>query len=206
VQLVSFPISDKSAPIELLVGEGQSIKVELPTTCLSPVYKVPTLSQWVLGKMTVGDDDEKTFKSYGKAPSTGSRKQLILVIRKGASYEDGLKMIPLKYDVTNFGGEQYFMMNATKVDLGIELGATRLGLKPNKYKLVKPKASKVVNGYKQLYTKVYFRNKDEMKPFYSSTMCPTTPPSPELLSTRAYRGNGHHVLLRCHGERGLDLG
>ncbi len=169
VQFVSFPISDKSAPIELLVGDEKSIIVELPTTCLSPVYKVPALSQWALGKMTVGDNDEKIFKSYGKAKSTGSLKQLILVIRNGASYEDGFKMIPLKYDVASFGGGQYFMMNATTVDIGIELGKTRVGLKPNKYKLVKPKASKVVNGHKQLFTKVYFRNKDKMKPFYSST-------------------------------------
>lgn len=169
MQFVSFPISNKSEPIELLVGDGKSIQVELPTTCLSPVYKVPALSQWALGKMTVGDEGEKIFMPYGKAKSTGSSKQLILVIRKGATYEDGFKLIPLKYDVANFGGGQYFMMNATKVDIGIELGASRVSLKPNKYKLVKPKASKVVNGHKQLFTKVYFRNKDKMEPFYSST-------------------------------------
>jgi hypothetical protein len=169
IQFVSFPVSNKSKPIELLVGEGKSINVELPTTCLSPVYKVPALTQWILGKMSVSDDGKKTFKSYGKAKSIGSSKQLILVIRKGASYEDGFKMIPLKYDAASFGGGQYFMMNATKVDIRVELGSTIVGLKPNKYKLVKPKASKVVNGHKQLYTKIYFQHKNKMKPFYSST-------------------------------------
>lgn len=61
------------------------------------------------------------------------------------------------------------MMNTTKVDIGIELGDTRVGLKPNTFKLIKPKASKEVNGNKQLFTKVYFRNKDKMTAFYSST-------------------------------------
>lgn len=169
VQFVSFPISDKSKPIELLLGEGKSIEVELPTTCLSPVYKLPALSHWSLGKMVVGADDEKVFKSYGKTKSTGTNKQLILVIRKGANYEDGFEMIPLKYDAENFGGGKYFMMNATTVDIGVELGSMSVGLKPYNYKIVKPKASKVVNGNKQLYTKIYFRHKRKMKAFYSST-------------------------------------
>jgi hypothetical protein len=170
VQFVSFPISNNAEPIELLVGEGKSIPIELPTTNLSPVYKVPAMSQWVLGKMeVVGEKEEKVFKEYGKVESTGTGKQLVLVIREGKGLEDGLKLIPIKYDPEDFDGGQFFMMNVTRVDIGIELGDTRVGLKPNTFKLLKPKASKVVNGNKQLYTKMYFRNKNEMTPFYSST-------------------------------------
>ncbi len=173
IRFVSFPVSSTSAPIELLVEDGKSIQVELPTTCLSPVYKVPALSQWNLGKMNIIIDDKgkekKTFKSYGKEKSTGSSQQLILVIRKGANYEDGFKLIPLKYNEVNFGGGEYFIMNTTKVDIGLELGTTKVGLKPKNYKLLKPKPSKIVNGRKHLYTKVYYRNKGKMKPFYSST-------------------------------------
>jgi hypothetical protein len=173
VRFVSFPVSSTSAPIELLVEEGKSIPVELPTTCLSTVYKVPALSQWNLGKMNIVIDDKgkekKTFKSYGKAKSTGSSQQLILVIRKGSSYEDGFKLIPLKYNKENFGGGEYFIMNTTKIDIGLELGTTKVALKPRGYKLVKPKASKVVNGRKHLYVKSYYRSGAKMKPFYSST-------------------------------------
>lgn len=169
VRFVSFPISNDSEPIELLVGEGKSIPVELPTTNLSPVYKVPAMNQWVLGKITIGEKEQRTFKTYGKAESAGSLIQLVLVIREGATFADGLKLIPMKYDPENFEGGQFFMMNTTKVDIGIELGSTRVGLKPNTFKLISPEVSKEVNGNKQLFIKVFFRNEEKMKPFYSST-------------------------------------
>jgi hypothetical protein len=169
IQFVSFPISEDSEPIELLVGEGKSIAVELPTTNLSPVYKVPSMSQWVLGKMEIGEKEQKTFKTYGKTESTGTEAQLVLVIRQGKTLADGLKLIPIKYDPVDFAGGDFFMMNTTKVDIGIELGSTKLGLKPNTFKLVKPEASAEVNGNKQLYIKVFFRNEEKMAAFYSST-------------------------------------
>jgi len=169
VQFVSFPISNDSEPIELLIGEEKSMAVGLPTTNLSPVYKVPAMSQWVLGKMEVGEKGQKNFKAYGKAASTGTGIQLILVIKKGKTFADGLELNPIKYDPSDFAGGDFFMMNTTKVDIGIEMGATKVGLKPDTFKLVKPEASKEVNGNKQLFIKVYFRNEDKMKPFYSST-------------------------------------
>jgi hypothetical protein len=169
LQFVSFPISENSEPIELLVGEGKSLAVELPTTNLSPVYKVPAMSQWVLGKMEVGEKEQKTFKVYGKAESSGTAIQLILVIKKGVTFADGLKLIPIKYDPADFAGGDFFMMNTTKVDIGIDLGATKVGLKPDTFKLVKPEASREVEGNKQLFIKVYFRNEEKMTAFYSST-------------------------------------
>jgi hypothetical protein len=169
VQFVSFPISEDSERIELLVGEGKSMAVELPTTCLSPVYKVPVMSQWALGVMEVGEQEQMSFKEYGKAPSAGTGTQLILVLKEGAAFADGLKLIPIKYDPREFAGGQFFMMNTTKVDIGIEMGSDRVGLKPNTSGLIKPEASREVNGNQQLFIKVYFRNEDKMKPFYSST-------------------------------------
>ena len=168
IQFVSFPMSEDLEPIELLIAQDKSIAVELPTTNLSPTYKVPTTSQWVLGKMEMVEESKK-FKEYGRAPSTGTAKQLILVIKKGATFADGLTLIPINYDPQHFAGGQFFMMNTTKVDIGVEMGDNRVGLKPNKSNLIKPEASREVNGNEQLYIKVYFRNEDKMKPFYSST-------------------------------------
>lgn len=169
VQFVSFPISENSEPIELLIGEGKSIAVELPTTNLSPVYTVPALGQWTLGKMELNEKEQKTFKTYGKAESTGTANQLILVIKEGEAFTDGLRLIPIKFNPEDFAGGDFFMMNTTKVDIGIELGTTNVGIKPNAFKLVKPEASKEADGNKQLFTKVYFRNEEKMTPFYSST-------------------------------------
>ncbi len=171
IQFVTFPIIDKAEAIELLIGEGKSIPIELPTTNLSPVYEVPVLSHWALGKMEVtGEKEEKVFKEYGKADSTGTGTQLVLVLREGQNLANGLKLIPLNFNPNDFEGGEYFLMNFTKVDIGIELGNTPVGLKPGSYKLAKPKPSKIVNGHKQLFTKIHYQNHltNKMTPFYSS--------------------------------------
>ncbi len=169
IQFISFPISNQSAPIDLLIGDGKSISVELPTSSLSPIYKVPAMSQWSLGKMNVTDDDKKVFKSLGTVKAIASSNQLIIVLRKGETYKDGLEMIPINYDLEKFGGGQYLMMNMTKVDIGVELGTTLAALKPNKPQLVKPKVNEAAKTKKQLATRIYFRKGDKVKPFYSSS-------------------------------------
>lgn len=168
IQFIAFPVSNNSESIELLITENKSIPIELPTTNLSPVYKVPPMNQCVLGKFE-GNEKEKKFSEYGRIQSTGTSNQLVLVIRLGKSIKEGLKLIPIKYDEEDFGGGQFFMMNTTMVDIGIEMGSSKVGLKPNTFKLIKPKESRRVNGNKQLFITVYFRNKDTITPFYSST-------------------------------------
>lgn len=169
VQFVSFPICEDAEPIELFIGEGESIPVELPTDVLSEVYKVPAMSQWALGKMETGEEGQKTFKLYGKCDAVASDHQLILVLREGKTIADGIRMIPMNYDPENFGGGKFYLMNLTKVDIGAEMGTTLVGLKPKASKLIAPEPSREVNGNKQLFVKVFFRNNEDMTPFYSST-------------------------------------
>ncbi len=169
LQFVSFPISASANPVELLIGKDKTIKVELPTNALSPVYKVNRLSEWMIGKSSVGAEGEFLFKTYGKAPSIDSGKQLVLAIRKGANDSDGFDLISMDNQRENFGGGMYFFMNASKVDIGIDIGDIKFALKPLTHKLVKPSPSKSEGDRKYLYTTLQFRKGEEAVPFYSST-------------------------------------
>jgi hypothetical protein len=72
LQFVSFPKAANSQPVELAVGEGETILVELSTNSLSPVYKVNRLSKWVLGKTVAGADGKASFEVYGEGAATAS--------------------------------------------------------------------------------------------------------------------------------------
>lgn len=169
VQFVAFPKIANAEPVELLIGSGETLSVELPTNSLSPIYKVDRLSQWALGKSTTGDEGEFVFKTYGNAPSLASNNQLILVIRKGPNDADGLELIPMDNQQSAFGGGKYFFMNAAKVDIAVEMGDQKFALKPLQRKLVEPKPSKVEGDRKYLYVYLHFRKGKEAVPFYSST-------------------------------------
>jgi|TARA_B110000908_G_scaffold83705_1_gene100150 hypothetical protein len=169
LQFVSFPKLSNSKPVELFIGEGKTIEVELPTNRLSPTYKVDRLAQWELGKSSIGADEKPVFETYGKATSIASNKQLILIIRKGANDSDGFKMIVMDKQQSKFGGGDYFFMNASTVSIGLKIGDKQLLLKPRSHELIKPAPSKVKGKRKYLYTYFYYRKKDKMVPFYNST-------------------------------------
>jgi len=169
LQFVSFPKLANAEPVELLIGDGETMKIELPTNSLSPVYKVNRLKQWVLGKSSTGADSKFVFDTYGKAASLASAKQLILAIRKGADDSDGLELILMNNQQSKFGGGEYFFMNAAKVDIAVKIGDKQFTLKPRKYKLVQPSPSKVKGKRKYLYTYIHFRKGAKAIPFYEST-------------------------------------
>lgn len=169
LQFVSFPKLASADPVELLIGEGETIKVELPTNRLSPVYSVNRLGKWALGKSSTDEEGNFKFETYGSAVSLAAERQLILVIRKGALDSDGFKLIMMDNGRKKFGGGMYFFMNASKVDVAVKLGNEQLALKPRAYKLVKPTPSKVKDNRKYLYVLVHYRRGNEAIPFYTST-------------------------------------
>ncbi len=169
LQFIAFPKIANAEPVELLMANGQIIKVELPTNRLSPIYKVKPMTQWALGKSSVNDKGEFVFNTYGKAPSIASTSQLILVLRDGPNDSDGLKLIPMDNSAVNFGGGKYFFMNAAKVDIAVEIGDMKLKLEPRQHKMVEPQPSKIEGKREYLYVYLHFRKGTEAVPFYDST-------------------------------------
>jgi hypothetical protein len=169
LQFVSFPLAAKPEPVELIVEPGKTILVDLPTNSLSKEYKVNKNSNWILGKSSIDAEGKPTFETYGSTASLASKKQLVLVTRKGINHSDGLTLIALDCDSTGFKGGSYFIFNATKLDIAATLGETKIALKPRAHTLVNPKPSKTEGERNYLYTYLYFRKGAEAIPFYTST-------------------------------------
>lgn len=169
LRFVSFPLSSGAKPVELIIGKEKTMEVELPTNALSPVYRVNRLGEWMIGRSSVGSEGEFIFQSYGKASSLASANQLIIAIRKGASDSDGFDLIPMDGKKDEFGGGAFFFMNASKVDIAVEIGDRKFVLKPLTHRVVKPSPSKIEGERKYLYTNLHFRKGDEAVPYYAST-------------------------------------
>ena len=169
LKFVSFPKVANPEPIELLIGEGKTIEVEMPTNSLSITYKVPALSTWSLGKSTTDAEGKRTFIAYGQIKSNGANEQLVLVIRKGANDADGLFPTSIKNNNEEFGGGKYVVMNATKVEIAGAIGTGKFVLKPSKFTIVSPKPTKTNGDRKYCFAKFFFRNRDDIQPFFSAT-------------------------------------
>lgn len=169
LQFVAFPLSSDPKPVELLIGEGKSVQVELPSNSLSQTYQVPAMKNWRLGKTIEGTDGKPAFSLYGQTPASSSEKQLVLVIRKGNEDADGFDMVSFDSDSTGFGGGKYLFLNGAKVDIAGDAGGSKFALRRLDHAIVAPKPSEVNNKHKYLYITLYFREGEEATPFYSST-------------------------------------
>ncbi len=169
LQFVCFPISNDSKPVNLLIGEGKTITVELPSNRLSQAYKVPALGIWALGKADVDADGKPIFETFGQTPSAGSDTQMILVIRKGKEDKDGFEMVSFDGGSKGFSGGKYNFLNGAKVDIAGDAGGTKFAIKPLKYILIAPSPSEIKEDRKYLYITLFFRKGEEATPFYTST-------------------------------------
>ena len=169
LQFVAFPLSNDPKPVELIVGEGVTIEVELPSNSLSQIYKVPAMGNWSLGKTIEGPDGKPAFSLYGQTRTSGSDKQVVLVIRKGIEDSDGFDLVAFSSDSKGFGGGKYLFLNGAKVDIAGDAGGTKFALKPKKHALIAPEPSEIKEERKYLYVTLFFRKGEEATPFYSST-------------------------------------
>ena len=169
LQFLSFPKSVAPEPVELLVGEGKTIEVEIPTNALSAEYRVKRPERWVFGKSSVDEEGKESFDIYGQAAVPSSQKQIILLVRQGKGNADGMEIIPIENNADNFGGGIFLFMNATKVDIAGTIGDKKFALAPGKIANVKPQAKAADRNEGTVHTKLFFRTETEAKPFFSST-------------------------------------
>jgi hypothetical protein len=168
LRVLSFPRAIDPAPVELVAGEGKTIKVEIPSNELSEPCKVKRQANWVVGETVKGEDGKPVFKVFGQAAALASSEQLLLLIRKGKDHADGFEVIPIDYRGTEFGPGKFLFMNAAKVDIAGVVGSERFAVKPGKHSIIKPKADG--NDDKKLvHAALYFRTDGQAKPFFSST-------------------------------------
>ena len=167
MRFLSFPIMDRPAPVELVVGEGKTIKVEIPTNELSAPYKVKRQAAWMFGETVQGDKGKPAFKVFGQAPALASDDQLILLMRKGKTNADGFEVIPVNGVKTGFGGGKFLFVNAAKVDIAGVIGTEKFVIKPGKNAIVHPKGE--ANNKALGQVELYFNMDSQARPFFTST-------------------------------------
>jgi hypothetical protein len=167
LQFLSFPKMIDPKPVELRVGEDQTIEVQIPTNEFSAPYKVKRLGTWAVGKSVTGEDGKPAFQTFGSSKALASPKQLILLVRKGPENADGMEVIPIDNQVGNFGGGKFLFMNAARIDIAGIVGEEKFALQPGKHIIIQPKAELKERDHCQ--SSFYFRKDEEAKPFFSST-------------------------------------
>ncbi|MFK7851476.1 MAG: hypothetical protein AB8D78_10905 [Akkermansiaceae bacterium] len=172
IQFLSFPKTVDPQPLELLIGEGKTLEVEIPTNELSKPYKIPRMTDWIFGKSVTGEDGKPAFNVFGRAPALAAPNQLILLVRKGANDNNEVEIIPIDNQIANFGGGEFLFINAAKVDIAGQIGDQKFAVKPGKHAIVAPKADvprkNGVNGKGLANAALYFRKDNEAKPFFRS--------------------------------------
>ncbi len=201
LRFLSFPKSASPEPVELVIGGGETMEVKTPTNALSAPYKVKRLAAWSVGKLgpAIDKDGKPVFTSYGSAPSLASANQLILLIRDGKENKDGMRVVPIDLNTRNFGGGQFFFMNASKVDIAGMLGGTKFALKPGTHTIIEPKEMGQREGARPnlFFTEFFFRKETEARPFFSSTW----PANKKARSMVFFYHDTHNERLRMHTIR-----
>lgn len=194
LQFVSFPKAIAPEPVELFLGDGKSIQVEIPTNMLSKPYRVPALKTWAVGKLEAGEENKMVFNAYGQAPALNSKSQLIVLVRKGKANAAGMEVIPIDNRFDKFGGGSFLFLNMTTIDIAGVCGEEKFVVKPNKRTLIQPKSK---DGTKTFHTAFFFRKGEEAKPFFRSRW----PVSERARSLIFFYHNPHNQRIQFHTIR-----
>ena len=171
LQFVTFPKWVAREPIQMVIGEGETIEFTAPSNSFSKPYQVPKLSNWVFGRTGQNAKGDPVFETFGQGKALGSKSQLILLIRLGKEPKDGLKVIALDSQLGEFGGGQFFYYNASTFDIGGMMGDSKFILKPGEYRIIKPKDKDIVvkDGMSFVQTVHLYRKEEIKNPFFNST-------------------------------------
>lgn len=169
LQFMTFPMVMEPLEVELLIGDGKTVILNVPSNEFSETVRVPLMTSLVFGKtVTDGVDKKPSFKIYGQGKPVAASKQLVLLIRKGAAMSDGVEVRAISGDLEAFSGGKLLFMNATKVSVGGKTGGQPFALKPGEHSIIKPKLE--ANG-RLTFVEFFYALDGKAVPFFS-TMWP----------------------------------
>lgn len=169
LRFVSFPKTNRPIPIELLVGEKETIIVQTPSNELSPVYKVDSMENWVVGKTTTGENGITSFAVYGQSKAIKSSEQLILIIRQGSDFSDGLTLTAIDYSPNGLDKGDFMFINASDLDIEGIVGEKKIAIKPGESSQITPAPSDKDASRKSFRTQLFYKKDNHPKPFFSTT-------------------------------------
>jgi len=146
LQFLAFPKMLQPEPVELVVGEKKTIKVQTPGNELSPTYKMPRIGTIVVGETIENADGKPAFQIYGRAQMIDASQQIILLFRKGEKNSDGFVVLPIDGELSNFSGGSYLFINASKINVAGKIGDKKFKLNPGQRELLQPATTHVGGG------------------------------------------------------------
>jgi len=189
LQFLAMPKQVRPEPLELLIGENETIDIHTPSNELSRPYEVPALDSIIVGQTSVNDQGESVFNVLGRARSIGSSKQIILLMRKGEEAKDGFTVLPVSGELGDFGGGSYLLVNASGVNVAGKMGDKSFELAPGSRELLQPAATHEGGGCQVTFAymrgqewKVFRDTRWSVNPSYRSLVFFYQNPSTEKLA------------------------
>lgn len=165
LKFITFPMTMEPMKVELLLSEGRTMELLVPSNELGPTLRVPRMASLVFGESIINKEQKPEFKIYGQGKPSAGPKQLVLLIRKGKDMSSGLEIRAISSDINEFAGGKLLFVNATKIDIAGDVGKKPFTLKPGMHTIIKPKLEE--NG-RLAEVKFWFNNKGEAVPFFNS--------------------------------------
>lgn len=138
MRFLAFPAVPEPEPVELVVGEGQTIKVDTPGNEMTAPYTVPKLGTIMVGKSGVNDQGKPFFQTYGQAAAIAAKDQIVLLLRKGDTNSDGFIVLPINGELGTFGGAHFYFINTSSFKIGGRIGDKTLQMNPGQRTMLKP--------------------------------------------------------------------
>ena len=166
LQFMTFPMTVEPLEVEMLVGEGKTVTLNVPSNEFSETLRVPAMASLVFGKTVVDEVEKKpTFKIYGQGKPAAAPKQLVLLIRKGPKMADGVEVRAISSDIKEFGGGKILFVNAARTSIGGKIGHQPFALKPGAHTIIKPKLEP--NG-RLTYVELFYSHEGKAVPFFNT--------------------------------------
>lgn len=196
LQFVTFPKWTTRIPIEMVIGNGETIEITAPSNGFSKPHEVPKLANWIFGRSGVDEKGDPLFETFAEGKSLNAPHQLILLIRKSNDPADGMKVIVLDGSVNTFKGGEFFFMNVSDFDVAGLMGKSKFIIQPAQHKIVSPTKQdiQIREGIPFVQTVLFYRKNDESNPFFNSTWHA----NPKARSMIFFYQSGSNKRLRMH--------
>lgn len=170
MQFMTFPMTIEPLKVELLVGEGKTMELLVPSNELSSTVLVPRMASLVFGETVRNKEGKPEFKIYGQGKPAAAPKQLVLLLRKGQDMAAGFEVRAISSDLKEFAGGKLLFVNACRIAIGGRAGYKPFALKPGAHTIVEPKLE--ANG--RLAFVEFFYDKDGAAIPFFSTLWPVS--------------------------------
>lgn len=165
LQFMTFPMTMEPLKVELLVGEGKTMELHVPSNELGPIVRVPRMSSLVFGETVMNEEQKPQFKVYGRGNPGSAPKQLILLLRRGPAMDAGFEVRAIASDLSEFSGGKLLFVNAASKDIGGRVGGVKFAIKPGAHTIIKPGSEK--NG-RLAHVEFFYSKESKAVPFFSS--------------------------------------